>query len=118
MKDVQMKATELKKVLEKNKKAHRAEFEAALNGWKVKVTEKLEKSYQDALAGKIWIEAFHLPKPQDHTNDYTRALEMVKHEVRDVITLTEHEYSQLVMDDWGWKQQFTATNSMYVATNG
>lgn len=116
MKDVQMKVSDLKKALEKNKKAHRAEFEKALDGWKAKVTEKLEKSYQDALAKKIWIEAFHLPKPQDHTEDYEQAIEMLKHEQRTEITLSTQEYAQFVMDNWGWKQQFTASTAAY--TNG
>ena len=38
---------------------------------------------------------------------------MLELSVDDVITLSETEFDQLVMDEWNWKQSFVATSSFY-----
>jgi hypothetical protein len=56
-----------------------------------------------------------LPMPEDHTDDYERAIKMLDLDVREDIELTEQEFAQYVLDDWGWKDQWTTTNSAYLA---
>ena len=37
-------------------------------------------------------------------------------EVEDTVTLDERRFDQLVMDNWGWKASFTASNTPYLAS--
>lgn len=53
------------------------------------------------------------PMPVDHTDDYERAREMYTMSIDDVIELTENEFDQLVLDNWGWKGEFLRTTSAY-----
>jgi hypothetical protein len=54
-----------------------------------------------------------IPRPEDHTADYNRAIKMIEMHEGDTITLGEDEFAQLVMDDWAWKRQFLDSSAMY-----
>ena len=47
------------------------------------------------------------------SDNYTRAIRMLELSVEDVIEIEEHIFNQLVLDEWGWKQQFTAMSALY-----
>jgi hypothetical protein len=113
LRQVKVNKTQLIEVLKKNREGHRDEFLKAQEGFKKKVIETFEERLADARAGKkfnVWIS---MPEPEDHTADYDLALGMLEMEVDENVVLAEAEYRQLVNDDWGWKNQFTATNAMY-----
>lgn len=113
MRTVKVKKTELIEKLTANRAAHRAQFEAALAGWEQAVLAELQQALDDARAGKQYRTYFALPQPSDHTEDYDRALAMLTMEVEDTVTLTDVEFSELVMDNWRWKPDFLSTNASY-----
>lgn len=96
-----------------NRSLHKHEFETASAGWLKKATEYLQQRVDDALAGRKIDLRFDLPQPLDHTDDYDRVLLMLDFAVGDTFTLTEQEFAWYVQDEWGWKQNFTQTNSRY-----
>jgi len=53
--------------------------------------------------------------PMNQTPEYDQAIRMLEMSVEDEVELTAGEFSQFVMDRWHWKQQFSATNSAYIA---
>ena len=53
--------------------------------------------------------------PENHEDDFTRAIQMLEWEVGDEVMLAEDEFAQFVQDDWGWKQQFRTTGMAYIA---
>jgi hypothetical protein len=55
-------------------------------------------------------------EPVDQTREYNKVIRMLEMSTEDVIELQEHEFSQYVLDDWGWKGQFLASNSAYSST--
>jgi hypothetical protein len=55
-----------------------------------------------------------LAAPQSHLEEYDRALAMLQMSVDVTITLQEHEFQQLVMDEWGWKRDFIRSTSAYL----
>ena len=75
--------------------------------------EALQAALLEAKTGRGIKLHFDLPVPHDHSAEYDRAIKMVEMSVDENLELTEPEFAQLVMDDWGWKQQFTASNSRY-----
>jgi hypothetical protein len=50
----------------------------------------------------------------DQTKDYDRVIRMLEMTVDEIITIGAVEFQQYVMDDWTWKEQFTASNSAYL----
>ena len=115
MDTITVKKSDLLEVLRKNRESHRAEFEKALEGWHKTVLKTLEDSLADAKAGKWRQMLINLPRPEDHTTDYDRRIQMFEMDVNPTVELDEQEFATFVQDDWGWRRQWTLSNSVYVA---
>jgi len=113
MNEVTVKQETLLKELRANKKSHRGEFLKAQEGWKKIVLEELERRLSNARQGIDLSMSFHFPEPKDHTTDYDRVIRMVDMSIGKEITISEHDFSQFVMDDWEWKANWTASNVRY-----
>jgi hypothetical protein len=55
----------------------------------------------------------NLPYPVDHTEDYDRVVEQLEWSLDDTLELNEQEFNTYVRDQWGWKQAFQETHTMY-----
>lgn len=100
-------------VLRKNKEEHRSVFLEALEGYKKEVIKTLEDRLMDAKSGKKVNVFIALKEPVDQTKDYDRIIKMLEMSIDTTIELSEHEFSQYVLDDWSWKNQFISTNATY-----
>ena len=118
METVLVSKDKLLKKMRENRAKHREQFEAALAGWQQTVLEALEQAVEDARDGKKYPTAFHLPQPQDHTDEYTDAIEAIEWNEEEQIELDRHEFRQFVRDDWGWKRDFLTSNSAYMSKSG
>jgi hypothetical protein len=103
----------LVETLTANRDAHRAIFEEALAGYKARSVELLEQHIERIKKGKVERIAVSLPVPEDHTDDYDRALTSLEWSIFDEVELSMREFDQYVRDNWSWKGEFTATTSMY-----
>lgn len=54
--------------------------------------------------------------PQDHSQDYERAIRMMESSVFEQVRLSVEEYDAYVLNNWEWKANFLATNTFYVDT--
>jgi hypothetical protein len=117
VRDVQIKKEELLERLRLNRDAHRAVFEKAMDVYKVRMTELLESLIKRAKKKQVIPVAalYDLPMPEDHTNDYDVAIEMLEHEEREVLTLTQQEFKRYFRDEWEWEQSFLANTTSYIA---
>jgi hypothetical protein len=113
MEEVTIKKDEVLSVLKANRTNHRKIFEEALEGYKKKMIETLENSLADARAGKLTTLHISLPKPQDQTRDYDRAIKMLEMSIADSVTLSEQDFACYIQDDWMWKRQFLTSNAFY-----
>lgn len=116
MNQVTVDKHELRKILEKNMDTHHADFELAWDGFQKKALQNAEsivKALKNVKKGGQVTLHVNLSPPQNHTDDYQRAIEMLDWEQENRVVLTQGEFMQLVQDDWGWKQNFTASNMMY-----
>ena len=98
-----------------NRDGHRATFEKALEGYRVRVIHELERRVRHVNEGRAFDLYFRLPEPEDHTDDYDRVLEMARLSVDEVIELTADDFASFVLDQWGWKQNFLDTTAMYTS---
>lgn len=108
-----VKKTELLPILKENRENHQSVFEAALGGYRLVMIREFEKRLAEIKTGKKIRRAFTMPVPADHLDDYDQAIEMLEMSVEDQIELSQHEFSCLVRDDWGWKNEFNQTSVSY-----
>lgn len=116
MQDVRVKKEQLLKTLKENRETHQADFDIAWEAFRQKAEANFAnklKAIKAANKGERIELHVNLVIPEDHTEDYDQAIEMLGWEIGDEITLQRHEFQQLVQDNWGWKDQFTATNLAY-----
>ena len=44
-----------------------------------------------------------------------RRIQMLEMDIDPNVILSEQEFAQYVQDDWGWRKQWTTTNSVYLS---
>jgi hypothetical protein len=99
--------------LKKNRDGHRSQYEEAHAGYRKALIETVGRMYDDAKKGLEVAHMIHLDIPEDHTRDYDRLVGMLDMSIDETVLITATEYSQYVMDDWGWKERFISTSNAY-----
>lgn len=110
---IPVKKVDLIKHLKKNRALHRKQFEAAHAGYRKAILEKVAQMYDDAKKGLDIQHFIQLDVPEDHTKDYDRLIGMLEMSIDKTVLITQQEYSQYVLDDWGWKENFTKVSTAY-----
>lgn len=95
------------------REAHRALFEKAIEGYRKDVIRQLETNLEKVKKGSRERVYIYDPVPEDHTRDYTTAIELITASTEDSIELDFADFRRYVMDDWDWKPTWTASNSKY-----
>lgn len=115
---VEVKKSEVLERITKNRDQHRDVYEQAVEGYKKRAVEEIERQLADARRGDIR-HSIHLPIPEDHTEDYDRVIDMLGMEVNPTVTLSEQEFAWYVRDDWSWKAAFLSSTvgAGYVGDN-
>ncbi len=116
MKNVTLSRADLVAKLKQNRAAHNEEYLTALTGWHQKVLTALHETsveFDRTEDTKDLNIGYRFPKPEDHTEDYDRVLEMLEWETQNTITLSQDEFRQLVQDDWDWSRQHRFNSAHY-----
>lgn len=140
---VEINRKELLGILRKNRDTHLKEFETAIAGYaelmlerlntaidevtvtletnRAEIIDKLQrfskdniKDYSDSelLLPVTWVSA---PVPRSYAHEYDTAIEMVRLDVRETLTLTFAEFQCFVRDNWDWKDDFQEITKSYAA---
>lgn len=115
MEEVVVKKDKLLQALQTNRAQHRAEFDKALEGYKARSVELLEEHIERIKKNKVERIFVQLPVPEDHTDDYDRAIATLEWTVFDEVELTIREFDMYVRDNWSWKNEFATTSAMYAS---
>lgn len=134
--EMEFSRSELIEKLKQNREAHKAEFAEAMKGYYLEVVEEAEKLIDSLTDVKNLAERGELPeseampgqkvdfdknfylraqKPISYETDYDRAITMLEMSKSDMIDLGEEGFARYVMDEWEWKDSFSATNSLYLS---
>ncbi len=115
MHNVKMNRLELLNIVRENAKKHVADYDEAVEDFKVAVVKVAKANLKIANSGDIT--AFNFQRmpatPVNYADNYNRAIRMLELSVEDVIDVEEHIFNQLVLDEWGWKQAFVAQSALY-----
>ena len=106
---------ELIEKIKANRNSHAKIVFKAQEVYRKRAIEELDARLAAAKKGKPFNLHIMLPPPSSHLADYDRVLGLLGMSVESEVQITETEYSQYVLDDWGWSSEFTMTNSNYVA---
>jgi hypothetical protein len=110
MKEITVPKDDLLIRLKQNRDDHRAIFEEALTGYQAESEAELQQQLELLRAGKRRDIRIIKVVPRDHTSDYNRAVAMIEMALGDTITLSERDFAQYVMDDWGWQGEFLSNS--------
>lgn len=127
MKTVRVEKEKLLETLKKNRSKHTKEYEEASEGYRDKLIDDYKKfidKISDALnqlanttiaLENITLHFQHpsLIKPEDHTTDYSTAIEMLEWSVDDHVDLEQYEFEQFVQDKWDWTNLHATATVMY-----
>ncbi len=124
MQSITLNKTVLIDIVTKNRAKHKTEFDEAVVEFRKACRLKLEEAIKavkadaDPVVYDKDITALYvtLGAPKNYLKDYDLALKMLDLEIKTEIVLTSEEFSQLVNDDWVWKNTFSASNSLYKNT--
>lgn len=116
MKEVRIKKDKLLQILNKNWDEHREIFLAAQVEYRKQAVALLDEQLALARTGQPFVlsKIVELVSPEDHTNDYERAIQMLELSVDDTIVLSTADFANLVQDQWSWSRQWAHSNSRYV----
>jgi hypothetical protein len=116
MRSVKVEKSELLDIVRKNQKKHVKEYEESVSDYKkaaVKVAKEHTKLADSGDLEKIARIKAMPSRPVSYEKDYDRAIRMLELSVEDTIDLESDVFNQLVLDEWSWKQMFTASASLY-----
>lgn len=120
MRKVTVNKANLRKQLLENKADHEADFKITWKEYKTvlinRLHELVEEGHKLEPGDPIELGIYDLPQPENHTDDYQRAIEMLEWETGEEVVLEEHEFKQFVQDDWNWKNAFQTANSFYAGS--
>lgn len=111
---VTVRKDELLASIRKNREGHRAEFEKAQLGYRAAIIAELDSMLDDARKGRRIRRSIELVEPQDHTKDYDRVIRMLEMSTATDIVITEQQFSQFVLDEWGWMNAFKGSTARYM----
>lgn len=100
-----------------NRTKHLERFEKAWSSYTKKQIETLEKTIEELRnlkPGNAGLQdRILLPVPDDHTEDYDLAIEMLNLATNAEVTMSAQQYERFMLDRWDWKHQFETTNAFY-----
>ena len=102
--------------LKENRATHAQIVAEAREGYVEAAKTALNARLRKLKSGEITNLHFSLSPPQDYTNVYDTAIEMLEWHQGDIITLTAQEVQNLIQDNWDWMDQFLLSNTAYSAT--
>lgn len=105
---------DLANTLSANREAHAAAFQIAIEKYRERLIQELNDRLDLVKAGKDIDLYFRLPVPEEHTADFDMAIQMLRWDTGDTIALTEGQFSEYVMNNWGWAKTFAGNTMSYV----
>lgn len=103
--------------LRENYERHKAEYAEAYEGYKRQAKTLLEERIQDVEQSCPDSDQadlrFDLRPPEDHRDDYERAIGMLEMTTETETRITATQYAAFIQDKWSWQQDWKFSNRQY-----
>jgi hypothetical protein len=116
MRDITVRKSDLHQALETNMAEHHDTYVTAMQVYEVKVREWFEENLaliQRGQMHKVQLRCPY-PVPEEHTDDYQRAIDMLQWDQGDTIVLSEADFITFINNEWGWHRSFLANTTSYL----
>lgn len=110
--------TQLLTTLQDNRETHARIFQIAIEKYREQAIEQFTASIDKIKAGGDVDRYMVLPVPEEHTDDFDRAIAMVEWHQGDTMELTEVMFQQYVRNEWAWHKNFLANTASYAGAAG
>lgn len=114
MEKVAVSKKDLLKTLRRNKNEHEKQYTKALEKYREKLIEELNEKLERAMAGKTVKHQFLLPIPENFTDRFQTAIEMLEWEVGDIVELDQQDFARYIQNRWEWNERFLANTGSYL----
>jgi hypothetical protein len=119
MDTITVSKADLIETLKKNRAEHKALYDKAVTAYTRRFVDEAkrfaEESVRRAANGMAFAHFQWLPVPEEHTEDFDRALDMLAWDINDTVELSTYEFQQYVQNNWKWGQSFTSNTTSYIA---
>jgi hypothetical protein len=121
LREVRVSKVKLLKQLKENRSKHYEEHEAAIAGWKEKLSELADllqglirhEKADWGIVEETYEELIDLEKPQNYLDSYDDTIALVEASLDDAFVLTQSDFKSYWLDKWSWKADFSTSNSRY-----
>lgn len=114
MDEIKVNKDQLVKTLKKNRKKHREMFIKAQEVYRTQMIAELDRALDEAKNGGRIVRMFSLPVPEDHTDDFDTAIQMLEWDKGSSVLLSQREFKTYVQNEWGWQASFAANTASYL----
>lgn len=104
------------KALVKNRATHLKIVQEAQIGYRRRAIVLVEELLKDLKAGKGVNLHIPLALPDNHVDDFDRAIQMIEMGIGKNVELDQSEFQCYVRNKWSWERSFLATNANYSGT--
>jgi len=115
MHEITVDKAELIEKIQANRDEHRSMFIKAQERYRDAMIAELDQALQEARDGRKIRRAFTLPVPEDHTDDFNTAIEMLEWEQGKSVVLDHRDFMRFVQNRWEWAASFAASTQSYLA---
>jgi hypothetical protein len=110
---VQVSTANLLERVRANRAEHVAQYEQANKRYRLSMRVFFVSQAKLIEDGHDFERYFEGPVPRSYVAEYDQAIGMLELHTEPEIDLGAEDFRRFVLDDWGWKQEFAATNASY-----
>lgn len=114
MENITVNKNDLMKTLRTNQQEHEAQYAAAIVKYREKLIEELDKKLARAKEGKPVKHQFYLPIPENFTDDFETAIQMLEWAQGDTVDLSYRDFQRFVQNKWEWNDRFASNTTAYL----
>jgi hypothetical protein len=115
MQEITVDKSDLIAKIQANRDEHRSMFLKAQERYREAMIAELDRALQEAREGKAIQRAFALPVPEDHTDEFNTAIEMLEWEQGESVVLDQRDFMRFVQNRWEWEASFLRNTGSYLA---
>jgi hypothetical protein len=117
MEKVTVKVETVVAALKENYERHKTDYAEAYDGYKRQAKILLEERLAEVAASSSETEQenlrFDLTPPEDHRDDYERAIGMLEMTTDEETRITATQYAAFIQDKWSWQREWSHSNKAY-----